>query len=356
MSGRRLVERLPKCLLPDADPLIESYLTMATPRSVDAKLARLREWRGQPCSPQLLPVLSAALRDSSNLVAAEAAELVGEARVADLAPALVESFERFLDNPVKKDKQCRAKIAIVEALNKLEFADEGFYGRGLRYAQREPVWGGARDTAVPVRVACAFGLVRLRHRGVLPLLVDLLADPEKGARVGAVQALVYSGTEAAGLLLRLKARVGDPEPEVVGECLGGFLELCPEQGVAFVAEFLGSAEAAIQEAALLALGSSRQPAVFEVLKSFAEHHPGELQEVAFVALALLRLPAATDHLLGLLADASPAVAPAVLNALAVQRYDPRVCERAAAAVAQNGDAALRALYQKRFGTREGPER
>jgi HEAT repeat protein len=184
------------------------------------------------------------------------------------------------------------------------------------------------------------------------LLVDLLADPEKAARVGAAQALTYSGTEAAALLLRLKARLGDRESEVIAECLGGILELNPQEGVAFVAEFLASADEAIQEAALLALGSSRQPAAFEVLKPFAQRHRGELLEVAHVALALLRLPAATDYLLTVLADPSPAVARAALSALAVQRYDPRVCERAAAVVAQKGDAALQALYEKRFRMNE----
>jgi HEAT repeat protein len=325
---------------------------MAKPRSSEAKLARLRELRGQPPSPQLLQELRSALRDSSNHVAAEAAEVAGEARLTDLAPNLVETFERFLDNPAKKDKLCRAKIAIAQALNKMEFTDEGFYLRAARYVQLEPAWGGSHDTAVPVRVACAFGLVRIRYRHFLHVLVDLLTDPDKAARVGAVQALAYSGAEAAGLLLRLKVRLGDPEPDVISECFGGVLELLPVQGISFVAEFLTSADEAIQEAALLALGSSRRPEAFQVLKSFAEEHSGELQEVALVALALLRLPAATDYLLTLVSDQSRAAATAALGALAVYRHDPRVRERAAAAVAKNGDAALRALFEKRFPANE----
>jgi HEAT repeat protein len=325
---------------------------MSKARSSDAKLARLRQLRGEPSSPQRLLELRRMLRDPSNFVVAEAAEIAGEGLLTDLAPDLAEAFARFLDNPVKKDKLCRAKIAIVEALNKLEFADETFYLGGVRYVQLEPAWGGPIDTAVPVRVACAFGLVRIRHRGVLALLVDMLTDQDKSARVGAVQALTYSGTEAAALLLRLKARLGDKEPEVTSECFGGILELVPEQGVSFVADFLTAADEAVREAALLALGSSRRPEALEVLKSFAEKHPGKLQEVAHVALALLRLSAATDYLLTLVADRSLAVALSALDALAVHRHDPRVRERAAAAVAGNGDATLRALFDKRFGTNE----
>src|SRR5437763_6558557 len=172
-------------------------LEMAKARSSEAKLARLRELRGEPHSPQLLQELGCNLSDSSNLVVAETAEIAGEARLTDLIPGLLEAFERFLHTPEKKDKLCRAKVAIVEALNKMEFAEESFYLRGVRYTQMEPIWGGARDTAVPVRVACAFALVRISHRGVLLLLVEMLADPDKAETVGEVQALSCSGAEHA---------------------------------------------------------------------------------------------------------------------------------------------------------------
>jgi HEAT repeat protein len=330
---------------------------MSKARSSEAKLARLRQLRGASASSQLREELRGFLRDASNFVVADAAELAGEAHLTDLASDLAAAYVRFLDNPVKKDKLCRAKIAVVEALNKLEFGDEEFYLRGVRYVQMEPAWGKPVDAAVQIRVACAFGLVRIRYRGVLALLVDLLADPEKGVRAGAARALAYSGTEAAGLLLRLKARLGDAESEVVSDCLSGIVELNPEQGVGFVAGFLAAPPAEVQEAALLALGGSRRPEAFEVLKSFAEKQRGELgdlQEVAHLALALLRLPAATDYLLTLLADESQAAASTALAALAVHRHDPGVRERVATAVAGKRDAALQSLFERRFGGDQPP--
>lgn len=47
-----------------------------------------------------------------------------------------------------------------------------------------------------------------------------------------------------------------------------------------------------------------------------------------------------------------AVAENALKALADHRYDPRIRERTADAVAQNGIATLRELYAKRFGAKE----
>ncbi|HEV3260781.1 MAG TPA: HEAT repeat domain-containing protein [Gemmataceae bacterium] len=326
---------------------------MGKARSLEAKLARLRSLRGEPPSPPRLGELRTALRDSSNLVVAEAAEIAGKGQLGELAPDLVAAFDRFLESPAKTDKQCRAKTAVVEALNGLEFPEEDVFLRGARYVQLEGVWGGSQDTAAPVRVACAFALVRLRSREAPVLLVDLLSDPEKAARAGAAQALAWWGTEAAGLLLRLKARVGDGEPEVLSECFNGLLKLRPDDGVAFVAEFFGLADQAVQEVAVLALGESRRPAAFEILKAFWERQPdATLRETALMALALLRLQAATDFLLSLAATGPAGVAESAVKALAIHRYDPRLVERTAAAVAQNGRAALRAHFEKRFHVKE----
>jgi HEAT repeat protein len=323
-------------------------------RSTEAKLAKVRSLRGAPASPQLLEELRAALTDPSNLVVAETAGLVSEAGLGDLFPALTAAFERFFTNPLKTDKLCRAKIAIAEALNQLEYAEEEVFWRGARYVQFEPVWGGERDTAAPLRVSCAFSLVRIHVRDALPLLADLLSDPEKDARLGAAQALAYSETEAAGLLLRLKARLGDAEPEVTSECFTGLLKLNPEEGVAFVAEFLESGNAAVQEAALLALGDSRRPRAFDVLRRFWEKSvDADLQETILMALSLLRLPAATDFLVGLVETSTRSVAAAALTALALQRYDARLCERVAVILGRNGYEALQGHFQERFHLNRG---
>ena len=285
---------------------------MAKARSTEAKLARLRELRGQPGSPQLLDELRGALRDASNFVAEAAAEIAEKALLTDLVPDLVEAFKRFLVKPEKSDKLCRAKIAIVAALNTMEFADESFFLAGIHYVQPEPVWGKTEDSAVPVRVECVMGLVRVRHPGVLALLVDMLTDQEKMARVGAAQALAYSGTAAASLLLRLKARLGDREPDVISECFAGVLYLTPEEGVSFVAEFLTSGDEAIQERCATS-GSGRRLAPRGVGRAeglCVQKHDGDLRDIAHMAMALMRQYQGRQDITSLtcLSDPSRAVA------------------------------------------------
>src|SRR5262245_17374001 len=134
---------------------------MAKTRGVEAKLARLSELRKEPLSPPLVAELRRALGDASNLVAAEAAEIAGALGLSELAGDLVAAFERFMVEPEESDKRCRAKIAIVEALNKIEYDRDDVFLRGIHHVQMEPVWGKSEDSAGHLRGASAFGLVRV---------------------------------------------------------------------------------------------------------------------------------------------------------------------------------------------------
>jgi hypothetical protein len=69
---------------------------MPKPRHTETKLARLRALRKEPASPGHLAELRQALADPSNLVAAEAAEIVGVRGLAELAGELVAAFGRFM--------------------------------------------------------------------------------------------------------------------------------------------------------------------------------------------------------------------------------------------------------------------
>ena len=132
-----------------------------------------------------------------------------------------------------------------------------------------------------------------------------MVDPAKDVRIAAAQAMGYVGTEAAGLLLRLKARIGDRDPEVLSECLSGLLTVNPAENLAFVAEFLEPGNAARCEAAALALGKSRLPDALDPLKAcWPRCVSAELREQVLLAIAMMRLPAAIDYLMELVASDS----------------------------------------------------
>jgi HEAT repeat protein len=327
---------------------------MAKARGVEAKLARLRLLHDEAITPGFLDELHQALAVSSNLVVADAATIVGERALPELAQDLEAAFDRLMIEPEEHDKGCRGKIAIIEALNQLEHSQPRVFLAGINHFQ-EPIWGApGQDRAGPLRANCAFGLVRLNYPDVLLRLVELLTDSDKVARAGAARALGGTGSLAAIPLLRFKARTGDPEVEVTAECFSALLTLAPAESVPFVAEFLHDRSEPLQEAAALGLGESRRAEAFAALKDFwpqARH--GSVQEAVLLGIAMLRLPATVDFLLDVLKDQDQSAARAALSALAIHRHNPGIKERIAAIVTAKGDPSLQQRFEKKFAEKEG---
>lgn len=322
---------------------------MAGRESLDDKLAAIRAIRGQAITPEQAAGLRARIGDRSNLVVAAAAAVAGENTLVELAGDLEAAFDRFLVNPLKDDKLCRAKVAIVQALDAMEHRGPDVYRKAARHVQLEPVWGGTEDSAPPLRAAALVALARAEGSGSLPLLADAMADPAKDVRVAAALALGAVGTEAAGLVLRLKVRIGDGDPDVLSECLGGLLAVDPEENLPLVVEFLDPSDPATCEAAAMALGRSRLPEALDPLKGCLEGaRSAELRQVLLLAVAILRRPAATDYLMELVETEPEPTASAALSALRIFKEDPRLRERIATLVAERGSPALRAGFDRDF--------
>jgi len=326
---------------------------MANRLSLDDKLAAIRRLRTQEPSSEMEGELRRGLKDRSNLIVAAAAAIVGEQHLAALSAELEAAFERFLVDPQKNDKLCRAKIAIIQALDKVEHAQPEVFQKAARHVQFEPIWGGQADSAAPLRAAALFALARAGTSQDLPLLVDAMADPEREVRTAAAQALASFGTESAALVLRLKARVGDADPEVLSECLSGLLTVDPSANLPFVSEFLDSGGPTRCEAAVLALGKSRLPGALEALKScWARRAYPELTDQILLAISMLRLPAAIDYLLDRVASDPERFAAAAVTALRIHSHDPKLRERVAGLVQQRGIRSLQERFDRDFQSDE----
>ncbi len=320
--------------------------------TVEEKLSAIRRLRELPPSSQVTGDLRVALRDRSNLIVAAAAVIVADLNQAGLSVDLEAAFDRLLVDPVKSDKLCRGKIAVIQALDRLEHEQTDVFLRAVGHEQQEPAWGGPEDTAAPLRAAAILALARLDYHGLLPLLVDCLTDSQKEVRIAAAQALGNHGSEPASLLLRLKAHLGDKDPDVIAECLSGLLVCAPKDNLPFVSQFLDAADPATCEAAILALGKSRLPEAFDPLKNALKQYPIGLNEEIFLAMAMLRLPLATEFLLETIASEDDRSASYALSALLIYRYDPGLRDRIADAVHKNGGRILRANFERSTGRDE----
>jgi HEAT repeat protein len=259
---------------------------VAGKEAFERKLEALAALRTAPAKQAVEP-LRKALKDRSNYVVSKAVAVAGEMRITELVSDLVRAFERFMTDPVKTDPQCWAKNAIVKALKDLHCDDPAVFLRGIGHVQMEAVWGGQVDTAVTLRGACALALVAcaLDRLTILTHLVSLLSDEALPARLDAVTALGQVPGADTVLLLRLKALLGDKEPEVTGRCFDVLLELAPEQSIPFVDRFLSGKDPDLQAEAVGALAGSRHPAAAKLLLPVIETGRAELAKAAIVSLA-----------------------------------------------------------------------
>jgi HEAT repeat protein len=286
-------------------------------------------------SAQMAAVRSA-LDQRSFQVVAKAAALAGERSLHECVPELLSAYRRFLENPLKRDPNCIAKKAIARALVELECQDVDFFLEGIRYAQREPVWGGTADTAVDIRCSCAMGLAATGYSRAVAELTALLDDPESRARTGAARAIACANPHEAEVLLRFKVLTGDEEPEVIGECFSGLLAVAAAECLPFVAGYLRNQDPAIREYAALALGESRQPAALAHLRAAWDEACVALDArlTLIRAAALHRSEAAFDWLVSLIEHGAQVHADCAVEALSVYERNSKLIERVRAALAR----------------------
>ncbi|RPI22569.1 MAG: hypothetical protein EHM61_21970 [Acidobacteria bacterium] len=252
-----------------------------------------------PHAPASLELFRRCLGGRSNLAAARVAQAAADHDLRELIPELVTAFSSYLQDPVKRDPRCAAKIAIAEALDRLEYDEGGVFLQGLRHVQMEPVWGGSVDSAAALRARSAMALVRLNHSDRYRFLADLLFDRWPEARRGAVQAAAYAAGDAGELMLRMKVRMGDENPAIIGDCFAGLIQIDPESGLRLVGKHLESSDSQLRELAAIALGESHLPEALGLLRTSIAQC---FDLVGFKTLALAIGLCRTDEAFTLLLD------------------------------------------------------
>jgi len=271
---------------------------MAGKRKSEEQIAALDALRHQSPEAAIEP-LRKALTNRNNFVAAKAADLIREFDLRQLTPELLTAFDRFFVDAVKNDPQCWAKNSISRALAAFEHPDAQVFLCGMKHIQHEPAWGGSSDSAGTLRGTCALALVQCRSLAdaeLLAVLIDLLADKEKSVRAAAVGAVANVGSPSSALLLRLKATIGADEPEILGACYSGILQLDGADAIPWVSHFLADGDDASAEAAL-ALAATHTAQAFEALRERLDHASDPwFRSVLLSAIALTRQDAAIEFL------------------------------------------------------------
>lgn len=303
-------------------------MTRKRPDPLELKLKRLRDIReGSDFDESIQTELRQHLRDSHNYVASQAARIVARERLPDFDDDLVLTFERFMDDPAASDPGCKAKEAAIAGLRELGCMAAAPYIRAIRHTQPEASWGPPVDTAVSLRVNAAHAIVECGCPDAAISLLDLLADEEPICRSAAAEALGRLGTETAELLLRQKATMGDPEPEVLDATLSALVAANPVRSLEFVARYLRAAPHVANSAAI-AIAEARSMPAFEILAAhWQQCFAASDCERLCMPIALTRLEAAFDFLFEHLREGHVRIATAVITAFGMYNSDAKLAAR-----------------------------
>ena len=204
--------------------------------------------------------------------------------------------------------------------------------RGARHVQLDPVRGGRVDVSGELRTVCAAGLLALGDGEAIAVLVDHLADAEGPVRRAAAQNLARSGHLAAPLLLRLKARLGDVEPDLQGEVLRALLAADPG-AVDVVAPWLASPDEAVLAEAALALAETRAAGALAALRdAYATTFDAERRRILLASIGMLRSEEACTFLLDVVQEGAAGTACDAMEGLRPFAYDDSCRQRAATLV------------------------
>jgi HEAT repeat protein len=321
---------------------------MAKSASIEDRLAEVAALSKAPDTADVRKQLRKHLASKTSPVVAKTAEIIAHIDSHDFLPDLIAAFHRFMVDPVKTDKGCAAKIAIVKAMLAADGDDEELFRLGVRHVQHEPTWGGRADTAAQLRALCGLGLVQIGSPDAMNELAALLADKEADARIGAAGALGHCGPTAVPLL-RFKVLTGDEEPAVLAECLTSLMSMSSSASFEFVARFVDPKYPLLYEHAALALAESRLPGIFELLKEkWTATFDREFKQTLLLPIALTRSDEARDFLISVLETGDLGLATAAIAAFGIYRDDASMRKRAEEVIDGPNKAQLLAALRRVF--------
>jgi len=296
--------------------------------------------------------LRQALRSSDNRVVARAAGIIKERRLDGFTQDLLGAFDCLRTAPTKSDAGCVAKLAVIEALDFTDCPDARPFLQAARMVQLEPSWGGAVDSAGPLRARAILALANLGHPDILLLSAELLSDAEAGVRQAAADAVAHCGARHGAALLLMASRRDAEDPMVVQAALSGLLSLAADWALPLLRELLDGPSQA-RELAAEVLGQSSREDAMDVLLEFIENCPlAAARAVVVNAIGLHRSDRALDALLKMIAEGRSVDAVASVRALSSRKFDPRLRQRVQDEVRQRKDVAVDQAFAEAFDVRK----
>lgn len=288
-----------------------------------------------------------ALRSTHARVLARAAEIARARSIDGLTPDLAEAFGKLVPRGAEGDPGCRAKLALLDALDALGWLDEESFLAATRMVQNEKAWGPPVDTATGVRARGVLALMRQGCRDLPLIAAEMLDDPQAPVRAAAADALgAHRSRDAAGALIAKLGR-GDDDPTVTVACFAACLALVPEWTIPMLRRGHCGSRPVDRELASIALGTSRRDDALDLLIAWLSSAArASERETMLTAIGLHRTERALAVLLERVTSGPEADALAAIQGLRARRFDAGVLARARAAAQSRSEKVQRVLEEQ----------
>jgi len=317
--------------------------------TVEEELAEIGDALRDPGQIAHQDLMRQVLLRGLSIPAARVAATIGTHRLGGFEEALQKCFLRFVQNPVKTDPACRAKLAVLDALDHLEHPDPGPFLLAARYVQKEPSWGPPVDTAGAVRSRAIVALARIGFADLSLVAAELLADPLPLVRRAAADALAHHGERSGAGLVLLKLRAGDEDDQVTLACASALLSLAPDWALRELEPILLGKDDAKRELAAIALGQSGRDDSLDLLFAYLERAVSSDERAPILrAVGIHRSERARDFLLERIATGSAPEAKAAIAALGERSFEPGLGELVRHAAQGNDRVELDAVVDEAF--------
>jgi HEAT repeat protein len=289
--------------------------------------------------------LSEALRHGSGPVVGRAATMAMERGLPALTNDLASAIDRLLRTQQRPAELVGCGEAIT-ALYQLGWRDPAIAVAGLACAPD----ARAHYVVSQIRLAGALAAANLGHPSGMPVLGELLGDPDSSIRIATARILGSLASENADALLRLKVLCGDREIQVTYECLAALVRASGPAAREFFERLTTGRDPRTAEQAALALGETRATWGVQVLRTaWSGTRDGDLRATFLLSVAMIRSQDGIEFLLRLVGDGLGRDARDAVEALGVLCDDPGVCARVVQAARERGDVAVGEAVRKVFG-------
>lgn len=270
-----------------------------------------------------LAIISKELNSKKGLLISKAVEIIVDRDLRQFSEQLIETLKQLFDASHESDPGCESKCKIVNLLIDWQKIDLETLFIGVRYQQLEPVWGRSIDTAGRLRGVSARGLILKNHSRAGFEIARLMADDSVEARLEAIEASTYLPTREWEMLVRHKIYAGKDEPEIILACFDVLSRYAPENSMDLFEEMLHrdgmlQEDGIFREGAALALGTSRQPQAFELLKTEIEKTRFQSdQRILVQGMALLRSEESFQYLVNQIKECDQSMLGTIQQALEI---------------------------------------